>query len=118
MNRAERRRLAKQGITAKKEPVFNVKQSDVERMRLETARDSAEMAFFMMLAIPVMVIHDHFGDLMKREGREQNFIKWCLNTYECYGQGLVTLEDLEQCLWEEAGLKMNNLKLFKRDKQC
>ena len=113
MNRAERRRLAKQGIKVKKEPVINIKQSDVEQMKIDTAEQAAEMAFFMMLAIPTMVIHDHFGDLMKREGREQNFIKWCLNTYECFGQGLVTLEDLEQCLYQEAGLRMDNLKLFK-----
>ena len=111
MNRAERRRL---GIKTK-DPVINIKQSDIDRIKYESANEAAEMAFFMMLAIPTMVIHDHFGDLMRREGREQNFIKWCLNTYECFGQGLVSLEDLEQCLYEEAGLRMANLKSFKKE---
>lgn len=109
MNRAERRRL---GIKAK-DPVINIKQSDIDRMKIDTANEAAEMAFFMMLAIPTMVIHDHFGDLMKRENRLPNFVKWCLNTYECFGKGLVSLEDLEQCLYEEAGLKMPNVKNLK-----
>lgn len=112
MNRAERRRLAKQGIDVKKDPVINIKQSDIDKMKMESAEQAAEMAFFLMLAIPTMVIHDHFGDLMKKQGREQNFVKWCLNTYECYGQGLVSLEDLQQCLYEEAGLRMEKLKCF------
>ena len=113
MNRAERRRL---GIK-NKEAVINIKQSDIDRIKMESAEEAAEMAFFLMLAIPTMVIHDHFGDLMKRDGREQNFIKWCLNTYECFGEGLVTLEDLQQCLYEEAGLRMENLKCPKRTKK-
>ena len=110
MNRAERRRLDIKG----KEPVINIKQSDIDRMKMESANEAAEMAFFLMLAIPTMVIHDHFGDLMKRDGREQNFVKWCLNTYECFGEGLVTLEDLQQCLYEEAGLRMDGLKCQKK----
>ena len=69
MNRAERRRL---GIK-NKEAVINIKQSDIDRIKMESAEEAAEMAFFLMLAIPTMVIHDHFGDLMKRDGREQNF---------------------------------------------
>lgn len=112
MNRAERRRLAKQGISVKKEAVINIKQSDIDQMKIDTAEQAAEKAFFLMLAIPTMVIHDHFGDLMKKEGREQKFVKWCLNTYECYGQGLVSLEDLQKCLYEEAGLRMEKLKCF------
>ena len=112
MNRAERRRLAKQGKVVEKEPVINIKQSDIDKMKMESAEQAAEMAFFFMLAIPTMVIHDHFGDLMKKEGREQKFVKWCLNTYECYGQGLVTIEELQQCLYEEAGLRMEKLKCF------
>ena len=112
MNRAERRRLAKQGISVKKEAVINIKQSDIDQMKIDTAEQAAEKAFFLMLAIPTMVIHDHFGDLMKKEGREQKFVKWCLNTYECYGQGLVTIEELQQCLYEEAGLRMEKLKCF------
>lgn len=106
MNRAERRRL---GVKIK-DPIINMKQSDIDKLKLDSANQAAEMAFFLMLAIPTMVIHDHFGDLMKREGREQKFVKWCLNTYECFGEGLVSLEDLQQCLYEEAGLRMEGLK--------
>lgn len=107
MNRAERRKL---GIkTSVKTYTLNSEQ--IEVMKKEVTEKAINKAFFLMLAIPVMVIHDKFGKLMKRDGREEKFVDYCLKLYETYEEGYVSLTDLQQCLYEETGIKMEELKL-------
>lgn len=76
MNRAERRRRQKQGLPIVKEPVLNMKVSDIQQIKTQATNTAADTAFFLMLAIPVMVIHDKYPQLMRRErlteSREQN----------------------------------------------
>lgn len=107
MNRSERRRI---GIK-RREPTINIRMEDVEQMKKEATKAAADWAFFMMLAIPVMVIHDHFGDLMKREGREQRFVDLCIDTYKCYESGLVDIQELKQVLKDEAGIEIEKRKV-------
>ena len=102
MNRSERRKL---GIK-KREPTINIRMQDVENMKKEATKAAADWAFFMMLAVPTMVIHDHFGDLMKKEGREQRFVDLCLDTYKCCESGLVDISELKQVLKDEAGVEI------------
>lgn len=51
MNRAERRRRAKQGLPVVKEPVINVKASDIQNIKKEATTNAADTAFFLMLEI-------------------------------------------------------------------
>lgn len=102
MNRSERRRL---GIK-KREPSITIKMEDIDRMKKEATKAAADWAFFVMLAIPAMVIHDHFGEILKKEGREQRFVDLCLDTYKCYEEGLVDIRELKQVLKEEAGVEI------------
>lgn len=102
MNRSERRRL---GIK-KREPSITVKMEDIDRMKQEATKAASDFAFLMMLAVPVMVIHDHFGELMKKDGREKRFVDLCLETYKCYETGLVDIRELKQILKEEAGVEI------------
>ncbi len=71
---------------------------------------AADTAFFLMLAIPVMVIHDKYGKIMRRnvdgKSREERFADLCLDLYDSFNKGYVTLDDLAECLWEEAGIKL------------
>lgn len=106
MNRAERRRLAKQGVVTTKEPAINIKASDIEKIKMDAVNEAVDKAFFFSLAIPVMVLHDKFGQLMKKEGRAEKFAELCLELYDTYHQGYVSIEDLQQCLYEEAGIKI------------
>lgn len=110
MNRAERRKRQKQGLPIIKEPVLNVKASDFQHMKKNAAEVAAETAFFLMLAIPVMVIHDKYPQLMRKnvdgKSREERFADLCLDLYDSFNRGYVTLDDLAQCLWEEAGIKL------------
>lgn len=102
MNRAERRRLGIKG----KAPTLNINADKVEQMKLEATEKGAKIAFMLMLAIPTMVIHDKFGILMKKENRESKFIDLCLDTYKCYEEGYVSIEELMQILKEEAGVEI------------
>lgn len=102
MNRSERRRL---GIK-KREPSITVKMEDIDRMKQEATKAASDFAFLMMLAVPTMVIHDHFGELRKKDGREKRFVDLCLDTYKCYEEGLVDIRELKQILKEEAGVEI------------
>lgn len=61
--------------------------------------------FEELIAIPVMVIHNHFGELMKKDGREERFAEMCLELYDTVEKGFVTPAELRQCLFEEAGVR-------------
>lgn len=108
MNRAERRRLARQGIKADKEPIVQMKKADISQMKQSATEDAVKKAFFLMMSIPVMVIHDKYPQLMKREidgmSREERFAELCIDLYDSFEKGYVTLNDLADCLKEETGM--------------
>ena len=106
MNRSERRKLAKQGVKVPAEPTVNLRRSDLVHIRKEATLEGTKKAFTLMLAIPVMIMHDKFGQLMKKEGREERFAEMCLELFDTYEKGYVSLEDLHQCLYEETGIKV------------
>lgn len=115
MNRSQRRKLKKQGIEPKKEPIINIKASDVAAMKLEAAEDAANTAFVLMLGIPAMVIHDKYSKIMKRvedgKPRVERFTDLCLELYDSFDKGYLTLDDIHECLREEAGLQIERKKL-------
>lgn len=102
MNRQERRRLG----VKKKDPMVSIKQSDINAIKEEATEKGCKMAFNLMLAVPAMVIHDHYGELMKKNGRVERFIDLCMDTYKCYEEGYVTLKELAQILKDEAGVEI------------
>lgn len=106
MNRAERRRTGKKGH----EPVINIKTSDINQIKENAIMEASNKAFFLMLAIPVMVIHDKYPQLMRRDvegkSRAERFADLCIDLYDSFDRGYITLEDFHQCLWEEAGIKI------------
>lgn len=57
-----------------------------------------------MLAIPVMVLHDKYGQLMHKDGREEKFAELCLDLYDSFEKGYITLDDLHNTLREETGM--------------
>ncbi len=103
MNRAERRRLEKQGKAVPKETVINIKSSDVLAIKKKAATEAADLAFFLMLSIPMMVLHDKYGF---GKVRGERFMDQVLDLYDSFEKGYVTLEDLQKCLWEEGGIKL------------
>lgn len=110
MNRAERRKKQKQGLPTVKEPILNIKASDIQQIKKQAVDTAADTAFFLMLAIPVMVIHDKYPQIMRRtvdgKPREERFADLCIDLYDSFNKGYVAIEDLQNCLWEEAGVKI------------
>lgn len=96
MNRAERRA---NGIKTK-EPIINIKVSELEAIKQQAVKEAVDKAFFLMLSIPVMVIHDKFPKLIKRENekgesREVRFCDEVLELYDTFQKGYVGLQDLK-----------------------
>lgn len=103
MNRTERRRSKKQGQVIPKEPVINIKVSDIQQMKLDATKQAADIGFILMLSIPIMVLHDKWGF---GKVRCERFIDQVLDLYDSFENDYVTLDDLKKCLWEEAGIKI------------
>lgn len=112
MNRAEKRALGLKGKNKpQKEPIINIKVSEIEAIKQNAVEKACNLAFFLMLAIPTMVIHDKFGEIMKREGREERFANHVIELYDSYQKGYVSFNDLRDCLEQETGLRMEDLKI-------
>lgn len=86
--------------------MISIKQSDIDRMKEEATEKGCKLAFGLMLAVPAMVIHDHYGELMKKDGRVSRFVDLCMEQYKCYEEGYITLEELAKCLKDEAGVEI------------
>lgn len=118
MNRAERRRAAKeagkqmekQSKTAK---ALKVTYDEVMEIKRDATEEAVQVAFELMLAIPVMVLHDKYSLLMKRtvdgKSREERFVDMCLDIYECYKEDRIEIADLRRVLKEEGGLEFEGL---------
>lgn len=107
MNRQQRRQKKKEGVQPKKEPVINIKYSDLVKIKKEAAKEAGEIALLLMLSIPVTVLHDKWGFGKVRIDR---FTDQVLDLYDSFEKDYVTLEDLQQCLLEEAGITIERKK--------
>lgn len=105
MNRAQRRASG-----APKEPTYTLTKSQIEQIKEECTAEAVDTAFKLMLCIPTMVIHDKFAKIMKKEGREETFVDLVLDLCDSYNKDLITLDELEECLKEEAGLSFDDIK--------
>ena len=105
MNRRERRQA---GIK-RTEPVYNLRACDIAAMKADAYEKGVRKSFFLMLAIPCMILHDKFGQIMKKEGRELRFAEECMKLYKLQEQGYVDIKDLHDCLKEETGLVVEDL---------
>ena len=86
--------------------MISIKQSDIDRMKEEATEKGCKLAFGLMLAVPAMVIHDHYGELMKKDGRVSRFVDLCMEEYKCYEEGYVRLDEMEKILKDEAGAEI------------
>lgn len=113
MNRSQKRKLIKKGKTVEKDPVINIKRSELERIKTDAILEASEIAFILMLSIPLSVIHDKYSLIMKKEvdgkNREERFASLCLDLYDSYVKGYVTLSDLKGVLKDEAGIEIRKI---------
>lgn len=103
MNRAERRRREKAGIGKEfKEPVYNIKRSDLDQAKKEAAQEAIDAAFILMLGLPVMVLHDGYKWGSKK--RLPEFIEHVLDMYDGFNKELFTLDDVLEKIKKETGV--------------
>lgn len=106
MNRSERRRQEKQD--RKKEKVYTFTQSEIQALKQKMTKAIADELLAKVLGISVMIIHDKFGKLMKREvdgkSREQRFTELWMDSYHGFEEGYFTFEDIQDVLREECNM--------------
>ena len=107
MNRKERRAA---GIK-RTELVYNLRACDIATMKADAYEKAVRKSFFLMLAIPCMILHDKYAIVMRKEGRELRFAEECMKLYKLQEQGYVDIKDLHDCLKEETGLIVEDLEL-------
>ena len=109
MNRSERRKLARMGKEVPADPSIRIKKKDIDGMKAQATKEAAETAFLLMLAIPATVIHNHYGKLMRKQvngkSRIERFTDMCIDLYCRFQDGEVTLEELQNTLYEQTGIQ-------------
>lgn len=105
MNRAERRRLQKQGKEVKLESVINIKSSDVQQIKKDAVSEAVDKAFLLMLGLPILVLHDQWGF---GKVRLERFIDQVFELYDSFNKDYLTFDDIHKVLWEEAGVKIQS----------
>lgn len=95
MNRAERRRNAKQ----EKPKTYTLTDSQIKQMKTE----ATTAAFSMLLSVPVVVLHDKFCfDGVQLD----NFIHYCLGWIDGIHSGELDLNEVLKICENEAGIKI------------
>lgn len=108
MNRAERRRAKKQGLPVRKDPVLNIKQSDITKMKEDATEIAIDTAMILLLALPVKVMHDKYGWRMKK--RLPELAEALLDEYQSFCDGEMTLEEYKDFVYENCGIKFEKNK--------
>ena len=106
MNRAERRKLG----VKNKESVFTMKKSDIDNIKEDATHQSMEIAFKLMLSIPVKILNENYGKLTKLnvdgKSREERFSDLCLKLWDDFNADKVSLTDLEKSLNDLTGIEI------------
>ena len=105
MNRAERRKLG----VKNKESVFTMKKSDIEQIKKDATHQSMEIAFKLMLAIPVKVLSENYSKITKLnvdgKSREERFADLCLDVWHDFNADKVSINDLQDILTDKCGIQ-------------
>ena len=105
MNRAERRKLG----VKNKEAVINIKRADIEQIKKDARDEALEIAFKLMLAIPVKVLSENYGKITKLnvdgKSREERFTDLCLKIWDDFNADKVSINDLQDILTDKCGIQ-------------
>ena len=103
MGRAEQRRAQREAQKSNK--IYTLTQEQIDKIKDDAVREASDTAFLLMLAIPVMVLHDKYWEKTAKK-KCPIFVDQCLDLFESFSADRVSLEDLKQCLLEESGIKL------------
>lgn len=106
MNRQQRRMTQKKGLPVAHEPVFNMKQSDIKKIKQEASEKAVNTAMILLLGIPVKVLKEQYGWGMKK--RLPEFCEAMIDVYTDFSNGDLTLEQFADLIYQECGVKFVN----------
>lgn len=99
MNRAERRRNAKQ----EKPKTYVLTEDQIAKLKQDAAHEAMWKTFLMFMSIPVMVLHDKFGFGQTRLGR---FMDYAVMWYESVYNNETRLMELVNIAGDECGIRV------------
>lgn len=102
MNRSERRRELK---SKTKRPTYNMNVDQINELKRQTIDESVDKLILLMLGLPTLVLKDKWGFGNKRL---EKFTDEVLKMYDAYCTGHISLEEIKEVLWIEAGIKLED----------
>ena len=114
MNRQQRRMAQKKGLPVAHEPVFNMKQSDIKKIKQEASEKAVNTAMILLLGIPVKVLKEQYGWGMKK--RLPEFCEAMIDVYTDFSyvrpEDLLCTEDmifpLQKAAFEDVQVSLLN----------
>ena len=103
MNRQQRRMAQRKGLPVTHEPVFNMKQSDIKKMKQDATEAAVDAAMILLLGIPVKVMKEKYGWGMKK--RLPEFCEVMIDVYTDFQNGDMTLKEFADLIYQECGVK-------------
>ena len=86
-----------------KTPTYNFTLEQIEEIKRKAVKDAVQALIELTLGLPVMVLHDKHG---WGKIRNERFVDDVMNLYDSYEKGYLSLEDIRDVLWEEAGTRI------------
>lgn len=99
--RADRRRAVKE--QSKQNASYTLSAAQIEAMKLQATKDGTEKALTLMMYMPAMVLHDHYGF---GEQRLSDFLDYMFKLNEEFNEDRISLDDMIMCLREECKLEI------------
>lgn len=101
MNRKQRRQMGTRA-QAQRDPVYSLKQSDIEKIKKQASEEAIQSAMLLLFAVPVKVMHDAYRWGPKRlpEFAEKLTEEWAE-----FENGAMSLEEYAAFVYETTGIK-------------
>lgn len=107
MNRKQRRAAQKKGIAVPKDPVYNIKNSDIRHMKENAVSEAADAAMVLLFAIPVKVMREKYGFGAKRLTALADALT---AEYQNFSDGDTSLEEYANLVYQYTGIKFERSK--------
>lgn len=103
MNRKQKRELQRSGKAVPKDPVYHLKQSEIDKIKEKAVEEAMDTAMTMLLAIPVKVLHEQYG--WGSAKRLPEFGEKMIDEYQAFSDGEMSLQDYADLVFEYTGIK-------------
>lgn len=112
MNRKQRRELQKEKGTnfpaVAKEPVYQMKKSDIEQIKAKAREEASEEAIILLFALPIKLLHDEYG--WGTQKRLPEFGEKLTDEYQAFSDGTMSLKEYADLVFEYTGIKFERAK--------